>query len=65
MPLRICGGGRAPANAGRARAMANAFENAPRAPRGQNQGGNKLELLKSFKNLGSPILNGQQTPAEA
>ena len=65
MPLRICGGGRAPANAGRARAMANAFENAPRAPRGQNQGGNKLELLKSFKGLGSPILNGQQTPAEA
>ena len=65
MPPRIRGGGRAPANAGRARAMANAFENAPRAPRGQNQGGNKLELLKSFKGLGSPILNGQQTPAEA
>ena len=45
--------------------MANAFENAPRAPRGQNQGGNKLKLLKSFKDLGSLILNGEQTPVEA
>ena len=65
MPPRIRGGGWAPINAGRAGAMANAFENAPRAPRGQNQGGNKLKLLKSFKDLGSLILNGEQTPVEA
>ena len=45
--------------------MANDFENAPRAPIGQNQGGKKLDVLKSFKGLGSPILNGQQTRAEA